>query len=265
MSGLHDLATAAPGALAALVLVLARIAGMMVLAPVFGSHAVALRIRAAFAFFVAVVVTPVVAPLARDVALPATNGALLLAIACESVIGFAIGLVGQFLFAGALLAGELAGVEMGLGLSGLIDPQSQVRTTPIAEWQQLMALLVFLSVDGHHVVLRAVADSFHRLPLGGAEPSGAGLALAIRLAGEIFVVALKIASPVLLLVVLANLAMGSLARLIPQMNVMAVGFPVSVGAGLFALGIAQPTVVRIFASGFNGLAGVLSGVVGALG
>jgi flagellar biosynthesis protein FliR len=181
------------------------------------------------------------------------------------VIGFAIGLVGQFLFAGALLAGELAGVEMGLGLSGLIDPQSQVRTTPIAEWQQLMALLVFLSVDGHHVVLRAVADSFHRLPLGGAGPSGAGLALAIRLAGEIFVVALKIASPVLVLLLMVNAAMGVLAKLIPQLNVFIVGFPLNVAAGLFVLAASQPFTVRLLVTSFGELHTSLAHVVRALG
>lgn len=250
---------------AGFVLVLARIVGMMLLAPVFGSRAVPLRIRAALAFFVAVVVTPLVAPPGSSLGEASSAIALLLALTVETVIGLAIGLVGQFLFAGALLAGELAGVEMGLGMAGLIDPQMQSRTTPIAEWQQLIAILVFLSVDGHHILLRAVAESFARVPVGASAIPGKGFVFALTLAGEIFVVALKIAAPVLVLVVMVNMAMGALARLIPQLNVMAVGFPVNVAAGLLALTVSQPTTIHILSSALSEWNATFAGLISALG
>jgi flagellar biosynthetic protein FliR len=265
MSALPALVDASPAVLATLVLVLARVAGAAFLAPVLGSEAVPLRIRAAIAFFVALVILPTVAVPEAVRTEAASGGRLLFALAIETVIGVAIGLVAQFLFAGVLLAGELAGVEMGLGMGGLIDPQLQTRTTAIAEWQHVIAILVLLAVDGHHVILRAVAESFDRLPLGATSVSGEGIALALALAGEIFVVGLKIAAPVLVLVVLANVAMGALARLIPQLNVMAVGFPVNIAAGFLALALAQPTVIRLLTSAISGWSATFSGLLGALG
>jgi flagellar biosynthetic protein FliR len=265
MTALAGLVDASSPLIGSFSLVLARVAGATMMAPVLGSRAVPLRVRAAISVAVAAVVLPVVAvPEALRGGTP-PGMALLVALAIETVIGLAIGLVGQLLFAGVLLAGELAGVEMGLGLSGLVDPQTQARTTPIAEWQNLIAILVFLAVDAHHVLLRAVAESFERVPLGAMAVSGRGLALVLALAGQVFVVALKIAAPVLVLVLMSNVAMGALARLIPQLNVMAVGFPVNVLAGFLALALAQPTVIRILTSAFAGWSATLAALLGALG
>lgn len=264
MSALSLLLASSEPQLARFVLVLARLAGMVMVAPLFGAHVVPLRIRAAVVFFVAVLVTPTVAapPEAHESLAPV---ALLIALAVETLIGFAIGIVGQLLFAAVLLAGELAGIEMGLGLAGLIDPQNQSRTTAIAEWQHLFAILIFLALDGHHVLLQAVVESFARVPLAVSGISAEGLAMAIALAGDIFAVALKIAAPVLVLVLLVNIAMGALARLLPQLNVMAVGFPLNVAAGFLALILSQPTVGRILGGAFSSWNGVFAALVDALG
>lgn len=265
MSALPGLVGGSQPVLAAFVLVLARVAGMVMIAPLFGSRTVPLRIRAAVALFVAVAVAPMVGASPGSTAPTLAPLALIVAIAVETLIGSAIGLVGQLVFAGVLLAGELAGIEMGLGLAGLIDPQHQTRSTAIAEWQHLIAILVFLSLDGHHVLLQAVAESFVRVPIGALGIAPAGLAAVLALAGEIFVIGLKIAAPVLLLVLLVNVAMGALARLLPQLNVMAVGFPVNVAAGFLALAISQPTVIRYLGGAFAAWNGELAALLDALG
>jgi len=173
--------------------------------------------------------------------------------------------VAQLIFGAVQMAGQLAGIQMGIGLANLIDPQSQEHITSLAQWQNLLALLVFLSVDGHHILIRAVADSFRVLPLGGGLPGAPGFGLVLDLAGGLFVVALKVAAPVLVLLLLVNAAMGVLAKLIPQLNVFIVGFPLNVAAGLFVVAASQPFTVRLLMTSFSEVGDSLAAVVRALG
>lgn len=265
MSELAGLVATSLPRLTVFVLALARLVGLGIMAPILGSMAVPVRVRAGLAFFVTVALLPVLPPAVRDPAWLATPLGLALAVAAEVVVGLLVGLVAQFVFAGAMLGAELAGTQMGLGMAGLVDPQHQSRVTPLEEWQSLVALLVFLSVDGHHLLIRAVAESFRRVPIGGDVLSNLGIGAALVLAGGIFTVGLKIAAPALILILMANAAMGALARLIPQLNVMVVGFPVNVAAGLFALALAQPFAIRFLESSFAGLADALGRVIGPLG
>ncbi|MEW6271325.1 MAG: flagellar biosynthetic protein FliR, partial [Thermodesulfobacteriota bacterium] len=190
--------------------------------------------------------------------------ALTLAIAAEASIGVLLGLLAQLVFGAVTMAGELAGVQMGLGLIGLIDPQSHDRVVALAQWQNALALLLFLAIDGHHALIQALAESFRRVPVGGAALTGAALGMALAFAGELFVLALKLAAPVLVLVLMTNACMGALAKLIPQLNVMVVGFPINVAAGFFILAAAQPFTLRLLEGAFARTGAVLGGVVAAL-
>ena len=248
-----------------LVLALARVAGLFIMAPIFAARMAPMRVRAALALFITLAMLPILSSAPLPLAANAGPIALFGMLAFETLIGFTIGLVAQLTFGAVQMAGQLAGIQMGIGLANLIDPQTQEHITSIAQWQNLLALLVFLAVDGHHMLIRAVADSFHVLPLGGGLPSAAGFGLVMDLAGGLFVVALKIASPVLVLLLLVNAAMGVLAKLIPQLNVFIVSFPLSVAAGLFVLGASQPFTVRLLMTRFSEVGDSLAAVVRALG
>jgi len=232
--------------LLAFLLALGRVGGLLLLAPILGSRVAPVRVRAALAFFFAVSMLPVLpAEAANSLAMGAGVFGLCSAAALEIAIGFAIGLVAQFFLAGAQMAGQLAGIQMGIGIANLIDPQTQEHITSLAQWQNLMALLVFLAIDGHHLVIRALAESFTLVPIGGGFPAAEGLGRVLVSAGGIFVIALKIAAPVLVLLLLVNGVMGVLSKLIPQLNVFIVGFPLNVAAGLFVLGASQPVTIRV--------------------
>jgi len=251
--------------LVALLLALARIGGLLLLAPILGSRIAPVRVRAALAFFLAVAMLPVVpAEAAGTVAVAASPLGLCAAVVLETTIGVAIGLIAQFILGGAQMAGQLAGIQMGVGLANLIDPQTQEHITSLAQWQNLIALLVFLAVDGHHLLIRAVAESFTLLPIGGGFPAAEGLGRVLALAGGIFVIALKIAAPVLVLLLLVNGVMGVLSKLIPQLNVFIVGFPLNVAAGLFVLGASQPVTIRVLESAFAEIPNALAGIMRAL-
>ena len=247
------------------VLALARVGGLFAMAPILGSLAAPVRVRAALAFFVALAMLPAI-PAEAATAIAADAGPIRLvgAVALEVSIGFTIGLVAEFVFSGVQMAGQLTGIQMGVGISNLIDPQTQEHITSLSQWQNLLALLVFLAVDGHHLLIRAVADSFASVPVGGGFPASDGLGRVLVLAGGIFVIALRIAAPVLVLLLLVNGAMAVLAKVIPQLNVFIVGFPLNVAVGLFMLTASQPFTVRLLEASFAEVSGTVAGILRAL-
>ncbi|MCC6850365.1 MAG: flagellar biosynthetic protein FliR [Deltaproteobacteria bacterium] len=265
MGVVGDLLALGQDRVAVLVLALARVAGLFLMAPIFASRTAPVRVRAALVFFVTLAMLPLLGRTPPALAADAGAVVVLGMLAFETMIGFVLGLVAQLTFGAVQMAGQLAGIQMGIGLANLIDPQTQEHVTSLAQWQNLVALLIFLSIDGHHVLIRAVADSFAVLPLGGGLPAAAGFGVAMELAGGLFVIALKIAAPVLVLLLLVNAAMGVLAKLIPQLNVFIVGFPLNVAAGLFVLAASQPFTVRLLETSFGELQGSLAHLVRALG
>ena len=239
-------------------LVLARVAGLVVGSPIFGHMLVPIRVRAGLALVLAIALAGALPPVPAP---PTSILGLMGTLAVESALGLTLGLVAQFIFAGVLLGGQLAGIQMGFGIANLIDPQSHAQLTIVAQWQQVMALLIFLVLDIHHLLIAALLASFHTVPVGGLLMSAAGLRGTVVLAGEIFAIGVRIAAPVMVALLLANAALGVLARTIPQLNVFVVGFPVNVGVGLLMLGASLPFTFRLLAVRFGGLEPTLDSLV----
>ena len=265
MTGIADLFQALTPRLGVLVLVMARVGGLMITAPLLGAQVVPVRVRAMLVLFIALAIHHSVAVDEANAALRSlgtpegsSGVALLLSLLGEVAIGAILGLCAQFIFAGVQLAGQLIGIQMGMGLSNLIDPQFQAQVTTMALWQNLLALLLFLSIDGHHLLIRAVAESFRVLPAGADLIGRTGLHYVATVAGGMFVIAMKLAAPVLIVILMINGAMGALTKLIPQLNVMVVGFGLNVAAGFFVLAAAQPFTLRFLEQSFGRLEGTLA-------
>lgn len=247
-------------------LVLGRMVGLLLVAPIFGSRMIPLRARATLALFLTVALLPAVPAAAAQGAMSYENPVwLALAFGMETGVGFLIGLTAQFVFAGVQMGGQLAGIQMGVGLANLIDPATQERITSLALWLNLSALFLFLTLDGHHMLIRAIAESLQLLPLGLSDLGGGGIGLILTMAGGIFVIALQLAAPVSVLVLMINGALGVLTKMIPQLNVMVVGFGLNVAAGFFILAAAQPFAFQLLENTFNGLEGVMVHLMEALG
>src|SRR5262245_7555418 len=242
-------------------LVLARLGGLVAVAPVLGHALVPVRIRAGLAAVLAATLTPLVAPAPAPASLPALIGL----VAVEGAIGVVIGLVAQLILAGVQLGGQLAGIQMGFGIVNLIDPQTHAQVSVIAEWEHLLAILVFLVLDVHHLLLRALLGSFQVAPPGAVVMTGASLRGAVAMASDLFVVGVRVAAPVLIALLLTNGALGVLARTVPQLNVFVVGFPLNVGVGLVVLGASLPFTFRLLAHRFAELEPALGGFVRGLG
>jgi flagellar biosynthesis protein FliR len=244
------------------VLVVARLSGLVLASPIFGHGLVPMRVRAGLVGVLALALAPVVPAGRLD---DPTPWALAGLVALEGIVGVTLGLLAQLIFAGVQLGGQVAGIQIGFGIANVIDPMTETGATVMAQWQQLAALLAFLALDVHHVLLRAILASFQAAPVGTVALGRDLLQGVVAQGASLFAVGVRIAAPVLVVLLLVNGALAVLARTIPQLNVFAVGFPVNVGVGLIVVGGSLPFTMRFLAGRFAALDGVLGEFVQALG
>lgn len=199
-------------------------------APVFGGAYVPAPVRIGLGVLLAIVVAPAAPPPDR-----LGEAGLVVAVAGEAALGVALGMGLRALVAGAELAGHLAGFQIGLSYAAVVDPQSGVRNNVVASLYASLALLLFLGINGHHALIRALVDSYRLVPIGGAGLHGPiGTAVA-QLLGFVFLTGVRLAAPVVTVVLLVEVALGLIARAAPALNLMVVGTPVRLLAGLAAL------------------------------
>lgn len=215
-------------------LVLARVAGVVATAPIFGNRQVPPMARAALALVLALLVLPVVRP-----AGPAPSpAAYALALAGEALFGLAVGLTSQLLFLAVQGTGELLDLELGFTAAQLLDPQFGGAAPLMSLLLYALAALLFLGVDGHHLLLRALLGSFAALPPGSAHLGAATAERWAEAVGWVWWTAIRLALPVLAVSVLVTAALAVAGRLLPQLNVLVTGLPVKLVVGLGALGAA---------------------------
>lgn len=223
----------------ALIFVMVRIGAAFVAAPVFGNVGVPLPVRVALSGAIGVLVlgTHVVAPPPTVFAL-----ATFLAVAAEALVGFALGFVLQIAFAAPLVAAEVIGGAMGLSFATTIDPQNGRSTPALGQFFSLMLTLLFLSVDGHLVLVDMLVRSYRALPPGAAWLDAAHLKQIALFGGYAFGAGLLLALPVGFLLLCLNLVVGMMSRAAPALNLYAVGLPASLAVGVLALAVAFPAM-----------------------
>ena len=176
----------------------------------------------------------------------------------EVLLGAALGLVASFVFMAVRMAGSLLGVQMGFSFANVVDPWTSTEVSVVAELQELLAVFLFLLVDGHHLLFRALAFSMTRVPPGSPLDPGPMLAALVPLAGGMFLATIQIGAPILGALFLTDAALGFVARAVPQMNVFIVGIPVKIAAGLLLLVVTAPLFARLLFLQFGQLEGQLS-------
>ena len=216
-----------------------RVGAAFVTAPVFSAVAVPLPVRVALSGAIGVLVLA-----AHPVAPPATlfSVATFLAIAAEALVGLALGLVLQVAFAAPLVAAELIGTSMGIGFAQTIDPLNGQSSPAIGQFLQVMLTLLFLSVDGHLILVDTVVRSYDALPPGAAWMGAAQFRNIAQFGGYAFLAGLLLALPVGFLLLCLNLVVGMMSRAAPALNLFAVGLPASLAVGVLALAAAFPAM-----------------------
>lgn len=166
------------------------------------------------------------------------------AAALELGVGLVLGMAVQLLFSGLQLAGQLVGRDMGFAIVNVIDPVTSRDVGLLAQFKLLLAVLVMLAVNGHHLVIRALAESYAHVPVLGLHLSASAVEYLLGLGGMLFVTAIQIAAPILATIFLVTVALGFLGKTVPQMNIFIVGFPLRIGLGLAGLCLILPLVIR---------------------
>ncbi|MCC2980015.1 flagellar biosynthetic protein FliR [Sphingomonas sp. IC4-52] len=223
----------------ALIFVMVRVGAAFVAAPVFGNVSVPLQVRVVLAGAVGVLVLGM-----HDVTPPPQVFALatFLAIAAEALVGLALGFILQIAFAAPLIAGELIGGSMGIGFANMIDPNSGRSSPAIGQFLSILLTLLFLSIDGHLVLVDTVARSYTALPPGAAWLAPAQLRDIALFGGYAFFAGLLLALPVGFLLLCLNLVVGMISRSAPALNLFSIGLPASLAVGVIAMAAGFPAM-----------------------
>jgi flagellar biosynthesis protein FliR len=211
-----------------------RVGGLMSFAPFVGDGSIPVRVKAVFTLALTALLYPICpVPQVALTVVGLTRFAL-----SEAILGLGIGLCLQFIFEGALLAGQLVGFQFAFSLVNIIDPQSNVDTPVLSVFHQLFALLIFLQLNVHHWLLRGIVRSFEYVPFGSAVLSLLTLKELLRDAGGLWLVGVQIATPILLSTMVLDVAVGFLSKASPQMPAILLSIPLKSLVGYAILAVA---------------------------
>lgn len=248
----------APHAPTTLVLLAARVSGLVLVAPLFSARTIPMRVRT----LVVVLFTWLLHPLALSwTQAPALTPAQFLV---EMLVGLAVGLGAAILVGAAEVMGDLVSVNTGLSGAASIDPVTQQNTGVLGQFASLFALTMMLSMNAHVEMVEALATTLRLVPVGAAVDVQAGLMAMVSLATELFSLGLRFAAPVVGMVLLGNAALAILSRVAPSVNILAVSFPLQIGVGLMVLGTAIPLIATYYVGWQGAYEAMLGEVMGAL-
>jgi flagellar biosynthetic protein FliR len=224
-------------------LLMARILSMVVVAPIIGHQAVPVAFKVATGLFLSMVLFPLAS---ADAVRPDLSLVEFFVIVLrEAFVGLLLGFAAGIVFAGVRYAGELIAFDLGFSFANVVDPETGAHTPVVGEMLYFFAALIFLLIDGHHALLQALQFSYTVAPIGSGMPTGDSIQTLVQLVGTTFVIAVKIAAPVLATLFLTNIALAILSRIMPQMNLFAVSFPLKIGVGLLVLIVSAPVFFQL--------------------
>ena len=253
--------------LAKFILILTRVGGTFLSTPVFSSGGFLTKPKVLFAILLTVVLFPVIQitppagfwrpsvfrsarPLptvlwSRRRCLPPIPtlagfwrpSVFVLLVLSELAVGMLMGMVFNFIFAGIQLAGHVMGFEIGFSLVRSIDPLTNVETVVMSVLWNLIALVLFMTINGHHLIIQTFIHSYQVMPVGTFSLNHNGVMLLMSLSGSIFVIGVQLAAPVLVVVGIVDIIIGLIGRAAPQVQILLIAFPLKILTGLFAAGL----------------------------
>lgn len=217
---------------------LVRVLALISVAPLLSHRAVPARIKLGLGLAIVAVLVPVLPPAPAVSAASAAGPAML---ASNLLIGLALGFTVRLVFAAVELAGEAMGLQMGLSFGAFFNPAAGSNANSVAGFLSLITLLLFVSIDGPLMLIHAVAESFVLFPVDAPFPATGLLDLALR-GSQVFALGLALALPFVAVSLLVNVILGVMARIAPQFNIFAVGFPLTILIGLGTLLLLLPYI-----------------------
>jgi flagellar biosynthetic protein FliR len=241
---------------ATLIFPLTRILALIASAPILGNRQVPGRVKIGLSVFLAIIIAPTIGEMPQ---VPVGSPQGLLIMLQQVIIGVAMGLIMRLIFTAVDLAGELAGLQMGLGFASFYDPLNSSYTPIVARWLSMITGLAFLALDGHLYLLSAMAESFQTLPIGESLSAG-GFYRVAGWGASIFAYALQLSLPIVAALLITNVALGILTRAAPQLNLFAVGFPITLAIGFFMLILSIPYLIPLLDRLIHEAVGTIAGI-----
>lgn len=241
-------------------LALIRISALLVVAPFFGSDTVPTRVKIFLSLFLTIMILPII----KQEQAPAGSSLLFLFPLAmkEMFIGLFLGFVARLMFEGFQFAGTLISTQMGLGMSQLVDPESGQQASPIGNIYTLVAIVIFLNLNGHQMLISALYKSFEIAPLYAANVlENAAEVSTARMFNDIFVIGVKLAAPSMVTLFLIEVSTGILARIVPQMNIFFIALPLRLGVGLFIVIATLPIFYLFFQTALAGWQRDIAGIL----
>ena len=239
---------------------LSRILALVATAPILGNPSIPVRVKLGLAIMITILVAPTVEKSLPQID-PSTGIGLIILLQ-QLLIGIAIGFVMRIIFVAVEMAGELIGLQMGLGFAIFFDPQNSGQIDILGRFLGVVASLAFLAIDGHLMMIALISQSFSTLPVSSEGITDATFTTLANWGGEIFKSGLQLSLPVLTALLITNLALGILTRAAPQLNIFAVGFPLTLSIGLLVLALSMPfyapILERLVHDGLNLMMGILN-------
>ncbi len=248
---------------AAFMFPLTRILGLLATAPVFNNAGLPRRIRLMIGLAITVIVAPSLPP-PPAIAVGSWLGISILV--QQLLIGALLGFTLRLAFSAIDVAGEMIGLQMGLSFAIFYDPQNAAQTPVLSEFLGLIALLTYMAMNGHLLSLSALIETFQLLPISLTPFSAIGFKTAVAWAAAVFSSGVLLALPMIAALLIANIGMGVLSRVAPQLNLFAIGFPVTMIAGFTVLAISLPylgtAMQRLFEDSFAAMHNVIRAAAG---
>jgi flagellar biosynthesis protein FliR len=236
-----------------------RLCLVLFLIPPFNNTRIPHRIKA----FFTLVLTTMLFPVLRDDVIPLSfePGPLVCAVASEILFALLMSLA-IFIILGAFeFAGELVSYQSGLSMAQVVDPQGGFQLTVISNLIEIVAILLLFALNAHHVIIKILVQSFHLLPVGQFIPNATTIDRFVLASGQLFVIAIKLAAPVLVALFLIQVALGVISKFVPNINILVTSFPITIIFGLLLTGFAMPYWGEAMGSYLNQVLGFLQNLV----
>lgn len=227
-----------------LLLCLARTSGIFLMTPVFGTKTIPMKVKIGFAVILSVIIFPMISISDDIVILNFVN--LVYYLVSEILVGLLFGFITMLIMNTVYIAGVIVDRNVGFSIVSVMSPNDEGEMPITANLYYIMAMLVFLATNCHHLMIKAMVYSFQIIPLGNMDYNLLHLSKVIELMAESFVNGFKISAPIMITIFVTNVLLGILSRAMPQMNIFMVGMPLKVLIGLVTLFLLLPLYINVF-------------------
>jgi flagellar biosynthetic protein FliR len=237
-------------------LILTRVSVILFLFPFFSSRVIPVLTKAGLALVITVILYPVIDT--APGAFPATVWGMARMVLSELIVGMILGLLVQMFFEGVRIMGQVVGFQTGFAITNILDPQSGMQVSILSNMAYLLAMVLFLLLNGHHILLGAMKESFQILEVGSLNLNMQIFQRVVASSADMFVIAVKIGAPAIAALLFTKVAFGLITKLMPQMNIMIVAFPVQIVVGLLFFGVCLSVLLGSMEKYLGGLGPVLT-------